>query len=1119
VSRKPFFLIMDAYPLVLSLPRADTARNTLGIRHTAYVVEVDDCGRIYTRHRRYTNFLWLHRELRRRELACTLPELPPKKAMGSMEQDFVDRRRQLLEGYVRALLRLPAVVLDDALWAFLDADLATAIVPRFLCRPPSHTDAFDCLTQLAKIVAQEANTFRFCSKSVLSNLVAFAQSEAAEAAIQAPLQAQAALQARLGSRVRLCSIIQSLIAHERARQGLVEVGMFGALLALLWRTTEDAEATPTEAHRTACVGVKNCLKLLLEGSQGMALLDFCQQDDGLSALQRLAGAEASSLHQVAASLLWHGFQNSGVVMALAGAKTGLPLLGKLLKSPDLPARVLANLCVGCLVRQDGALDADAKEHCLEALLPLPAELEKAETAALQRTAVATLDRSMAALTRTNSQDLTDTSVVGSDGTVNALAQERDPALVALLQSLCCPKEIPRLQALLGDIDTQGVDAITFTVVALLDHFVRQTIAETARSGDLNPLVPQLQRLVDLHPEGGQVLDMDSSPDVGAHEFSTTFADVRIRAACVLIKLDWPSDGKLGARDAPAFEVFGQRLRILQSVAQHAEALQLRTAGQLAAAAEHRRQQDLQIKIGGLIEAPHVDAARLQEFYSHLASFAERRKCLSQELKQSRQSIDVLGANMDQRGVKRSIITADLDDLRRVVNDQSADETITEEAKAAVARCEEEYRDALANVESQLAQCRASEVTARDAASRARDAEDRAAALSREEAERAEICHSVPAKLEQLRSHLEEFERRKAVLMHETGQVNLETDHEERRHAAVTEADQEAQAALQTLATVHTKLLEFQQTLTSELILTDDEVDRLRKLDVELQPARPSRLRHPLDADTIATCQDENMNIGINADGDGPVWNDIPAELEFRNTPNFRTFSKLRNERATLWSAEHHWLQEAMSRAKTAASRLELRQNNLSQEERLMRDEEEKLRRDLAFWNEPEAHTARHNDARLSAMAARAASCEEAANAVEAAGAQKLSQALLEQVQTKARSIESALSALRETADGKSEQSLRDRRELEKQCVDLEGRARTYLEGWLAIELDERRVSLFREQACEQLRAEEDGRAKLRLEAQRLIDDLQELNRQLDVTARPDRGCDGEWIGDASIAVG
>jgi len=86
-------------------------------------------------------------------------------------------------------------------------------------------------------------------------------------------------------------------------------------------------------------------------------------------------------------------------------------------------------------------------------------------------------------------------------------------------------------------------------------------------------------------------------------------------------------------------------------------------------------------------------------------------------------------------------------------------------------------------------------------------------------------------------------------------------------------------------------------------------------------------------------------------------------------------------------------------------------------------------------------------------------------------------------------------------------------------VDLEGRARTYLEGWRAAELEELRVSLFREHTCMQLQAEQDCRAKLRSEAQYLIDDLQEFDRQLDVILRSEVECREGQIGDASIGIG
>ncbi|CAE7528101.1 unnamed protein product [Symbiodinium sp. CCMP2592] len=74
------------YPLVIKIPQAEMNGGTIGLRYTQYLIEVDDCGKVFTRARRYTMFAWLHAELRRKELACALPELPPKKLFGNRDQ-------------------------------------------------------------------------------------------------------------------------------------------------------------------------------------------------------------------------------------------------------------------------------------------------------------------------------------------------------------------------------------------------------------------------------------------------------------------------------------------------------------------------------------------------------------------------------------------------------------------------------------------------------------------------------------------------------------------------------------------------------------------------------------------------------------------------------------------------------------------------------------------------------------------------------------------------------------------------------------------------------------------------------------------------------------------------
>ena len=70
------------------------------------------------------------------------------------------------------------------IWAFLDADEATAVVPRFLCRHATHPAAEKCLGALKRAVAdQKDEVFRLCDATVLEELAKFARAEAAEAIV------------------------------------------------------------------------------------------------------------------------------------------------------------------------------------------------------------------------------------------------------------------------------------------------------------------------------------------------------------------------------------------------------------------------------------------------------------------------------------------------------------------------------------------------------------------------------------------------------------------------------------------------------------------------------------------------------------------------------------------------------------------------------------------------------------------------------------------------------------------------------------------------------------------------------------------------------------------------
>ena len=109
--------------------------------------------------------------------------------------------------------------------------------------------------------------------AVLDELVVFARTAEAASADssqntgipQTPMPSPL-LQAKLHCQLRFCTVLRPFISHDSARGTLVEGGVFGALIALLFRASEDYEADSSDdsfgeiygsvivAVRTACSG-------------------------------------------------------------------------------------------------------------------------------------------------------------------------------------------------------------------------------------------------------------------------------------------------------------------------------------------------------------------------------------------------------------------------------------------------------------------------------------------------------------------------------------------------------------------------------------------------------------------------------------------------------------------------------------------------------------------------------------------------------------------------------------------------------------------------------------------------------------------------------------------------
>ncbi|CAJ1402385.1 unnamed protein product [Effrenium voratum] len=1146
------------YPLIVKIPSAVMTGGTLGFRYTEYKIEVDDCGRCYSRQRRYTMFAWLHAELRRRELACALPELPPKKILGNRDTAFVERRRQQLEDYLKALLMLPAVIQDGMIWAFLDADEATAVVPRFLCRPATHHAADKCLSALKRAVAdKETEIFRLCDASVLEELASFAKAEASEEAVVAvPQQAQQLLQVRLWNRIKLCFILLQVICYDRARHKLVQSGVFGALLALLCRATEDEAAARssdswTENHHNGSLAATDCVKRLIQVTQGEALLVFCQQDGALDALRRLATAESEVLHAVCAWLLWFGLRCGGVVAALAGTaggsnNRGLSLLGRLLKSPDLGARALASLCIGCIVREEGVLDADSREHCLEALAPLSAEMDAREKRFLSDAARCALAGpaketgrcpSVSGSLAASEAPTVKESVASADSartlrlSVSAHREDkpeeapkvpvitRDPNLVKLLAEICSPKELPRLQVLLGLQDDGGeyggVDTVTAAAVAVLDHFVQHSVEkDSAKLRELQPLMPQLQQLVEGGDDGqmveGGVGGAAAGEPPGAQ---VSREEVRVRAARILVRVK-EAQAEAACRVPPELPAFGSRTRILEVLMRHSDTCQASAGGRILQFREHCQAQSEHIVAGNLGKAPCVSEKDFQGFLNELGQLTLSRRSLSTQMTGLQKALEDMNARLDQNRVRHGILAKDVFDLNRNFEELAGESTRTAEVLAELKRCEEEQRKSNEEVDHLTAQQREAKVVADNSSSKAAEAEALAKDLSKREADLAEFCHTAPAQLERCQAKLADVSEQRAHFGKLRAELSMEADRCERHQQGLQEALKEADAALKATALVGRELEALRPSLNSELIMTDAEVAQIQALEAK-SPSKPARLRQKERRSSESSLSKEPRHwmeeaqflpeespissevLASEAEADGPSWDDAGAEQEFHSAQHFRAFKRLNEERERLWQEERRWLKGSLEQCESNLSKLQKQCQEAESQERQAHSAEDELRKEIAVLDDAEAHGQRVLDACAAAEAAHASHKELQSAAVEAAGAQQMAAAHKEQAMSRAEKVNAQLEIARVAAEGEEKQTLKVRQDLQLRFVEVEKRVRDFIQEWRCLEQEEQRLAVLQEHVDEGLRSEADGRQRVRAEVQILVESLRELDHQLD----------------------
>lgn len=115
---------MDLDVLKVKFTHSNTVRDKKP--YTIYEIEVRSSSTItWVIYKRYSSFHQLHQDLMKSPLISpeqklNLPQLPPKRLTRSLAVEFVEKRKNELQDYLRAMLETPGLVHSPVILAFLE---------------------------------------------------------------------------------------------------------------------------------------------------------------------------------------------------------------------------------------------------------------------------------------------------------------------------------------------------------------------------------------------------------------------------------------------------------------------------------------------------------------------------------------------------------------------------------------------------------------------------------------------------------------------------------------------------------------------------------------------------------------------------------------------------------------------------------------------------------------------------------------------------------------------------------------------------------------------------------------------------------------------------------------
>lgn len=1105
---------MQQYPLRVCIPAWNSERCSpirMCHSHISYTVKLLDCEEEVEQTRRYSNFAWLHNKLQEQlpqEERQHLPELPPKRFVGRSNLVFLERRRQQLEEYLQQLLQLKEVVCSDAIWLFLSAQPSTIIVCRFLCCPRPH-DMQDLVSSLEKL-EQRRGRFgrsRLAEQAVASKLVAFVRPSAGQAM---------SCEVDLSSRLHACWALRPALEVALVRQHLIkEDGIFGALLDLLFHAEKAGQdlRAPTE-----------CLQLLNEASTGEAMLHFCmhsREAEGLDNLARLL--PTAGLHPLLATLLWQSMREREIASYLCSAP---PLLGqilqKLFSSGNREVRLKAALCVSCLIREEISQSPEHKldSSRLKVLDIVRQTLDEDEEEAQRRSCQEQLARRPSVVPEPElSGAAAKAPAMGLETAPGDSAATSPPASVAssshgievrkFLCSLCTESGLRILKRILGAdlIETRDgivVDSVSALVVCILD-----CVASSAGDDEVAKLSPMVEPLKRLAEESDtQAASSSSSSRVHDDELRAR-EKLRTRARRLLSRICLPTESASAHLMEPT---------ALAARKDHVCSLQVLSSslkeqlGEVKALREKARtteqRQSDHMESNALVLEPCVREPRLKDFIELITEISEKRDNLKHEavrLKRSWQFADKQIWDLQCKDPplleKLKQLEADgetqdeLECQTQAAREKEGNKlALMEEAREHAEQQRRELEESAANVED--LECQESNFKV-EAESKALIVEVREGELARHKYERA----SATERRKDVQDKLDSCKKRstKAEAKADQRQKDME----------VVEAEGSPQKLNSMRADLERHRRAFRKGKGNP---TEEEVQKLRAL-ADRMPLRPDRVMSHLSSLQRALRGDRDSSdsdSGGLGDFDGryrgnsggalssssgtlaaPSWNsDRAAEVLFNEQPSLDRLFTFWSERLEGWNAATEWLRRRMDRARKRVVRLDREMRSLEDSETGLRDQLNTLEESIQYWADAQGRAAEARRAKEAAEKAQRMLEVAYKEKGEAGQNKRQADATADRATEEHELANSYAVELEVERSGKAIA-------LEKQVAEAMKDAQVQLQSCRDLAWQEKRVTLLTEKVDERIRNEAECRRRLQGETLRLIQELQELHRQLD----------------------